>query len=73
MIALIALIFYAGAEPSLLIQEKNFWHVLAEVSFRKENKNGYEIEVPMFSTHLKSWNGKNKTERLCYSGGRSGR
>lgn len=58
MIVLIALIFFASPEPSLLIQEKNFWHVLAEVSFRKENKNGYEMEVPLFSTHLKSWNGK---------------
>ncbi len=58
MIVLIALIFFAGPEPSLLIQEENFWHVLAEVSFRKENKNGYEMEVPLFSTHLKSWNGK---------------
>lgn len=58
MIALIALIFLSGAEAPLLIQEKNFWHVLAEVSFRKEKKNDYEMEVPIFSTHLKSWNGK---------------
>lgn len=58
MFVLIALLFFTAAEPSLLIQEKNFWHVLAEVSFRKENKNGYEMEVPLFSTHLKSWNGK---------------
>jgi hypothetical protein len=58
MFVLIGLMFFTTAEPSLLIQEKNFWHVLAEVSFRKENKNGYEMEVPLFSTHLKSWNGK---------------
>ena len=58
MNVLIALIFFAGAEPSMATQEKNFWHVLAEVSFTKEKKDGYEIEVPSFSTHLKSWNGK---------------
>lgn len=58
MIVLIALIFLAGDEPSMITQEKNFWQVLAEVSFRKEKKNGYEMEVPSFSTHLKSWNGK---------------
>jgi hypothetical protein len=42
----------------MTVQEKNFWHTLAEVGFRKEQKNGYEVEVPMFSNHLKSWNGK---------------
>jgi hypothetical protein len=58
MIALIALILFVGAEPSRTIQEKNFWQVLAEVSFRKEKKNGYEMEIPLFSTNLKSWNEK---------------
>lgn len=58
MIALITLIFFSGAEAPLLIQKKNFWHVLAEVSFRKEKKNDYEMEVPLFSAHLKNWNGK---------------
>jgi len=58
MIVLITLILFAAAEPSLAIQEKNFWHVLAEVNFRKDKKDGYEIEVPLFSPHLKSWNGK---------------
>ncbi len=57
MIALITLILFVG-EPSRTIQEKNFWQVLAEVSFRKEMKNGYEMEIPLFSTSLKSWNGK---------------
>jgi len=32
--------------------------VLSEVSFRKEKKNGYEMEVPLFSNHLKSRDGK---------------
>jgi len=58
MIALIALILFTGAEPVPITQEKNFWHVLAEVGFRKEKKNGYEMEVPLFSAHLKSWDGK---------------
>lgn len=58
MIALISLILFVGGEPSRIIQDKNFWHVLAEVGFRKEKKNGYEMEVPLFSNHLKSWDGK---------------
>jgi len=58
MIALIALILFAVTEPAQVIQDKNFWHVLAEVRFKKENKGGYEMEVPVFTDHLKSWNGK---------------
>jgi hypothetical protein len=58
MIGLLSLILLAFAEPSPGIQEENFWHVLAEVVFKKEQKNGYEMEVPFFSNHLKSWNGK---------------
>lgn len=58
MIALIALLLFVGTGPTPFIQDKNFWHVLAEVGFKKEKKNGYEMEVPLFSNHLKSWNGK---------------
>jgi hypothetical protein len=58
MIGLLSLILLAFAEPSPEIQEKNFWHVLAEVVFKIEQKNGYEMEVPLFSNHVKSWNGK---------------
>lgn len=58
MIAFIILILFATPEPRIIIQDKNFWHVLAEVGFKKEKKNGYEVEVPLFSNHLKSWNGK---------------
>jgi len=58
MIVLFALILFANGEPSRVFQDKNFWHVLAEVGFRKEKKNGYEMEVPLFSNHLKSWDGK---------------
>jgi len=39
-------------------QDKNFWHTLAEVGFKKEVRNGYEMEVPQFSKYLKTWNGK---------------
>jgi len=39
-------------------QDKNFWHTLAEVGFKKEQHNGFEMEVPQFSKYLKSWNGK---------------
>jgi hypothetical protein len=40
-------------------QSQNFWQVLAEVGFQsKKDKNGYQMEEPVFSKHLKSWNGK---------------
>ncbi len=58
MIGLITLILFLNVEPLQAVQDKNFWHTLAEVGFRKEMRNGYEVEVPMFSNHLKSWNGK---------------
>lgn len=58
MIGLITLILFLNVEPLQTVQDKNFWHTLAEVGFRKEMRNGYEVEVPMFSNHLKSWNGK---------------
>jgi hypothetical protein len=50
------LLNYATYSPQP--QEKNFWQVLAEVSFKKEMKDGYEIEIPQFSKYLKTWNGK---------------
>lgn len=39
-------------------QEANFWHVLAEVGFKKTKMAGGEMEVPIFSAHLKEYNGK---------------
>ena len=39
-------------------QEANFWHILAEVGFKKTKMAGGEMEVPIFSTHLKEYNGK---------------
>lgn len=39
-------------------QETNFWHVLAEVGFKKTKMPGGEMEVPIFSAHLKAYHGK---------------
>lgn len=49
---------------TLASAQENFWNVLAEVGFEtKMDASGkYEIEVPNFSKHLKSFN--NKTIRL---------
>lgn len=52
----LVLIGLALAEP--LFAQNNFWHVLAEVGFKREVIQGGEMEVPIFSNHLKSWNGK---------------
>jgi hypothetical protein len=40
-------------------QEQNFWQVLAQVGFEnKKDKNGYDVEVPAFSKHLRTFHGK---------------
>lgn len=40
-------------------QDQNFWHTLAQVSFvTKKDKNGYDVESPVFSNHLKTFQGK---------------
>lgn len=45
--------FYVSA------QEKNFWQVLAQVGFEnKKDKSGYDVEVPVFSQYLKTFQGK---------------
>lgn len=41
-----------------IAQEANFWHVLAEVGFKKTKMAGGEMEVPIFSAHLKEYHGK---------------
>jgi hypothetical protein len=39
--------------------DTNFWHILAEVGFEtKKDPQGYTVEVPRFSQHLKSYQGK---------------
>jgi len=58
MILSVALVFFLTLDADSYTQDKNFWHVLAEVGFKKEKVNGYEMEVPIFSNHLKTWNGK---------------
>jgi len=44
---------------SSFAQDKNFWHTLAQVSFEtKKDKNGYDVESPVFSKYLKTFQGK---------------
>jgi hypothetical protein len=39
--------------------QDNFWNTLAEVGFQsKKDANGFEVEVPLFSKHLKTFQGK---------------
>lgn len=41
------------------MQSPNFWQTLAQVHFEnKKDKAGYAVEVPVFSTYLKSFHGK---------------
>lgn len=41
------------------VQSENFWNTLAQVSFSKSrDAQGYEIEKPVFSQYLKSFQGK---------------
>jgi hypothetical protein len=41
------------------IQPENFWQVLAEVTFQHvKDPKGYDIEKPVFSKYLRSFNGK---------------
>lgn len=41
------------------VAQENFWKTLAEVGFSKtKDINGYEVEKPQFSKHLKSYDGK---------------
>jgi hypothetical protein len=44
--------------PVLQAQELNFWQVLAEVGFKKTQLATGEMEVPVFSNHLKTYYGK---------------
>ena len=45
--------------PVAFAQEQNFWQVLAQVGFEnKKDKNGYDVEVPVFSKYLKTFQGK---------------
>jgi hypothetical protein len=40
-------------------QSDNFWQTLAQVRFEnKKDKNGYDIEYPVFSKYLKTFQGK---------------
>lgn len=51
------LVFFAG--ESVYAQTENFWHTLAQVSFKNsKDQHGYDVELPIFSKYLKSFNGK---------------
>lgn len=44
---------------SSFLQDTNFWHTLAQVSFKnKKDPAGYDVEVPVFSNYLKTFGGK---------------
>lgn len=58
MLRLLVFVICFWFARSVGAQDKNFWHTLAEVGFKKEQHNGFEMEVPQFSKYLKSWNGK---------------
>ncbi len=52
-------VLFAALFISVQAQGQNFWQVLAEVGFTsKKDKNGYQVETPVFSATLKSFNGK---------------
>ena len=57
----IQLLFFASQTA---YAQENFWHVLAEVRFetKSDDTGQYEIEIPVFSNHVKSYD--NKTVRL---------
>jgi hypothetical protein len=53
------LILFVAITSDAYTQSGNFWQVLAEVHFvDTKDKNGFSIEKPQFSKHLKSYNSK---------------
>src|SRR5262245_34882771 len=55
IISILVVLFSAQS----VVAQENFWNTLAEVGFEKnKDANGYEIEKPLFSKHLKSYHGK---------------
>ena len=55
---LVCVILLVMVASVLRAQEINFWQVLAEVGYKKTRLATGEMEVPVFSNHLKSYNGK---------------
>lgn len=52
---LLLLMFLSGQT----VAQENFWQVLAEVHFKQEKDgNGYGMDIPVFSNHLKSYQKK---------------
>ena len=53
------LILLFMAITTVATAQDNFWNTLAEVGFQtKKDANGFEVEVPLFSKHLKTFQGK---------------
>jgi len=56
---LVALCLVLSASTFVCAQSQNFWQVLAEVGFQtRKDASGAIIETPVFSKHLKGFNGK---------------
>lgn len=54
---LLALLFIATT--TVATAQDNFWNTLAEVGFQtKKDASGFDVEVPLFSKHLKTFQGK---------------
>lgn len=55
----VGILLMVVASFATLAQAQNFWQVLAEVGYNsKKDKNGFQIEEPVFSKYLKSFEGK---------------
>lgn len=57
MIRLLVCILLLSSKASS--QEQNFWNILAQVGFEeKKDANNFNVERPVFSKYLKTFNGK---------------
>lgn len=55
----IFILFWTTSLLPAAAQDQNFWPTLAQVQFQnKKDKSGYDMEVPIFSKHLKTFQGK---------------
>jgi len=44
-----------------IVQEKNSWDILADVTYETKLEHGYEVDFPIFGTAVKSIDGKEIT------------
>jgi len=55
----ICLVFLCLTWCGAAVAQDNFWNTLAEVGYAtKKDASGYDVEVPLFSKHLKTFQGK---------------